>query len=211
VSLHVTKLVRRGKTLEERVECMTARLGEAHEALLDSRVDAIAYGCMVSCLVKGTAWERDSCRALSDRGVPFQTAAGALRTALVALGARKVAVFSPYREATAARIPEHFAAWDVEVIANLGREALADPHVVGRSQPEDLFRDLMHVPRADALCILATDLPTFEILPTLEVARGAPVVTSNQALLWWLLRAGGVTDELPGLAALGRRPACLTR
>ena len=46
--------MRRGEALEERVEGMTARLGEAHEALLDSRVNAIAYGCMVTCLVAGS-------------------------------------------------------------------------------------------------------------------------------------------------------------
>jgi maleate isomerase len=188
---------------------MTARLGEAQEALLDSRVDAIAYGCMVSCLVKGATWERDSCHALGGRGVPFQTAAGALRDALVTLGARSVAVFSPYQRATAARIPQHFAAWGVEVVANRTRETLADPHVVVRSHPEDLFRDLIQVPSADALCILATDLPTCGIIQALEASRGAPVVTSNQAVLWWLLRASGVNDGLAELGALGQHAARL--
>jgi maleate cis-trans isomerase len=158
---------------------------------------------MVSCLVKGPDWTRKTSETLGSAAVPFQTAAGALFTALRHLAARRVAVFSPYAETDAATIPSYFAAWGVEVLANVCRSALADPHVVVGTYPERLFRDLARMPRADALCILATDLPTLAILEPLERTWGGPVVSSNQSLLWWLLRTAGVPDPLPGLGALG--------
>jgi arylmalonate decarboxylase len=203
VSLHATKMVRRGDTLAQRVDTMAAGLPDACEALHDSRVHAMAYGCMISCLLKGSDWTRETSEALGSAAVPFQTAAGALFTALRHLAAKKVAVFSPYPETAAAMIPSYFATWGLEVVANVCRSALEDPHVVVGTHPEHLFRDLAGMPRADALCILATDLPTLAVLEPLERTWGGPVVTSNQSLLWWLLRAAGVRDPLPGLGVLG--------
>jgi maleate cis-trans isomerase len=46
-------------------------------------------------------------------------------------------------------------------------------------------------------------MPTLAVLEPLERTWGGPVVTSNQSLLWWLLRAAGVRDPLPGLGLLG--------
>jgi maleate isomerase len=206
VSLHATKVLRRGPSLPERVEGMAGRLLEARDALLDSRVDAIAYGCMVSCLVKGPAWSEKVGASLGTSEVPFATASSALVAALAALPARRVSVFSPYARPVVEGIPRYFAECGVEVVANVTREELGDPHVVVTTHPEDLFRDIVRLPKAEALCILSTDLATFQVLEALEATREAPVVTSNQAMLWWLLRASGVGGPVAGLGALGQRP-----
>jgi maleate isomerase len=51
--------------------------------------------------------------------------------------------------------------------------------------------------RADALFISCTNLLTLEIIPLLEEALGVPVVTSNQASLWALLRALNMKSRRP--------------
>jgi maleate cis-trans isomerase len=186
---------------------MASRLLEARDALLDSRVGAIAYGCMVSCLVKGPAWSEKAGSSFGTSEVPFATASSALVAALAVLRARRVSVFSPYARPVADGIPAYFADCGVEVAANVTREEFGDPHVVVATNPEDLFRDIVRLPKAEALCILSTDLATFQVLDRLETAWGGPVVTSNQAMLWWLLRASGVGGPLSGLGALGQRPA----
>ena len=55
---------------------------------------------------------------------------------------------------------------------------------------------------AQAVVLLATDLPSFAALPALEAECGIPVLTSNQVLLWRALRLAGNTTRLPGLGRL---------
>lgn len=206
VSVHGTKVLARALEARARVASLCAGLPEAHAALVDSRVQAIVYGCMKSCLVKGPAWEAEVGRELGSEAVPFGTAGATLRAALRALGARRVSIFSPYGDDVAELVPDYFAAAGYEVAANVNRSGLADPYMVVSTHPEDLFRGIVGLPPADALCILATDLPTFQILDALEQTWGGPVVTSNLAMLWWLLRAAGVREALPRLGTLGHRP-----
>ena len=206
VSVHATKVLPSGEPTGERVASMTTALPSATAALAYSRVDAIVYGCMKSCLVKGAAWEREASRGLGSAERPFETAGQTLLAALASLGARRLAIFSPYGDDVAHLVPGYFVQAGYEVVANVNRASLADSHVVVGTHPEDLFRAIAALPPADALCILATDLPTFQIVEHLERTWGGPVVTSNLAMFWWLLRTAGVPDEVPGIGSLARRP-----
>jgi maleate isomerase len=204
VSVHATKVIARGVGPQERVAFITDSIPGAREALIDSRVNAMSYGCMMSCLVKGAQWEEETCMSLGTSDVPFQTPGRALRSALGALEARRIAVFSPYSDEVAQMVPAYFGALGIEVVANVNRGDLFDPQLVVNIHPEDLFRAIANISSADALCILPTDLPTFQILEILEQTWGGPVVTSNLAIFWSLLRAASVPDALPGLGVLGR-------
>jgi maleate isomerase len=55
---------------------------------------------------------------------------------------------------------------------------------------------------ADAIVLLATDLPTFSDIERIEAATGRPVLTFNQTILWHALRLCGVTDRVQGLGRL---------
>jgi maleate isomerase len=51
--------------------------------------------------------------------------------------------------------------------------------------------------KAEALVLLATDLPTFSAIAALEAQYGIPVLTSNQTLLWRALsHLGGSAPNL---------------
>ena len=207
VSLHATKVLARGSRVQERVGVLAQGVPAARDALRDSRVDALLYGCMMSCLAKGPEWERQLCESLGDADVPFQTAGRALLAALTALSARRVSVFSPYSSEVSGWILGYLAIANIDVVANVNYAQFADPHAVVAAQPERLFRAIAALPSADALCILATDFPTFHIIERLEQARCGPVVSSNSAALFWLLRAAGVRETVRGLGQLGERPA----
>jgi maleate cis-trans isomerase len=56
--------------------------------------------------------------------------------------------------------------------------------------------------RADAVVLLATDLPTFKSIATMEQTLGIPVLTSNQTILWRALRAAKCNDPIPGLGRI---------
>src|SRR3712207_2289741 len=74
VSVHATKVLARAMEARARVASMCDALPDGHAALVDSRVHAIVYGCMKSCLVKGPGWEGEVGRELSSEVIPFATA-----------------------------------------------------------------------------------------------------------------------------------------
>jgi maleate isomerase len=56
--------------------------------------------------------------------------------------------------------------------------------------------------KPDALFISCTALRTAPIVARLEAALGLPVVTSNQALTWNMLRTGGHPGKCDGFGSL---------
>jgi len=58
------------------------------------------------------------------------------------------------------------------------------------------------VPRADAVLLSGTGLPTVGILELLERDLGKPVISSNQASLWRALRLAGVREPITGFGRL---------
>jgi len=60
------------------------------------------------------------------------------------------------------------------------------------------------VPGSEALLITCTDFPTLPLIEQLETVLGVPVVTSNQATFWAMLRATGIDDRFGGLGQLLR-------
>jgi maleate cis-trans isomerase len=77
---------------------------------------------------------------------------------------------------------------------------VADVPKVSREQLYRLAASVDPGPQR-AVVLLATDLPTFAEIASIERELGITVVTSNQALLWSALRTAGV--QLPH-ADLGR-------
>jgi maleate isomerase len=61
------------------------------------------------------------------------------------------------------------------------------------------------VQQAEAVCIVATDLPTIAEIAPLERELGKPVVTTNQAILWKALTLAGIADSIPGYGMLLER------
>jgi len=74
--------------------------------------------------------------------------------------------------------------------------------------PEDVHRLVSRLDRekADAIVLLATDLPTFSVIRDIEAETRLPVLSSNQTLLWYGLRVCGNTAELLGLGRLFGHP-----
>jgi maleate isomerase len=53
----------------------------------------------------------------------------------------------------------------------------------------------------DGLFISCTNFRTFEIIESLSLDLGKPVITSNQASLWMALKMGGIPSSLWGLTS----------
>ena len=197
VSAHFSRILATGGDAEA-LERMARQTPRAIRELSVAGMDLYAYACFSTSLVRKPGWDtRFASRAQSATGRPSYTAADATVAALKACGARKVSVVSPYLTDMHARVAPFFARHDLELVSGAALN-LADVRVVGNVDPaqvETLVRTTLR-PGAQAVCILATDLPTFELICPLESSLGISVISSNQALLWSALRRLGRHDRL---------------
>jgi maleate cis-trans isomerase len=119
------------------------------------------------------------------------------------LGAKRLALVTPYPEHLNALLPVFFAAAGFEVKAVAGTP-IHDVAAVRGLSPNQVFSAAraLSVRDVDAVCLLATDVQTFPIIEKLERELDRPVLSSNQALLWASLRALEVREQMHGLGKL---------
>lgn len=140
------------------------------------------------------------------------SAAGAIHAALRHLGARRLALATPYPEriGDAARAYWESAGFAVAShrrldTANIYDETEARAHALGLAADS---------PDADVLLISGTGLATVGIVERLEHDLGKPVVTSQTATLWHALHLLRVAEPVTGygrlLAGAGSAPARAT-
>ena len=145
-------------------------------------------------------------QALADRiasltGTPAITAAQAILAALEHLGVKKLALGTPYPEDISALGKAYWEAAGLEVV---GYRRLASVENIYDESEERAYRLAREadVPRADAVLLSGTGLPTVGILELLERDLGKPVISSNQASLWRALRLAGVREPITGFGRL---------
>jgi len=210
VTVHGNRILTHGSTPEGIIE-MEKSATRAFSELAAGQMSVMAYACLATSLVKGLDWTQAvASKVEHDTRHPATTAATATIEALKACGAQRVAVATPYVDRIHAYVVPFFEAMGLEVVAhrNLNVQNSLD---LWRLPGEEVmaFARSVDVPEADALCIVATDLPTATIIQTLETELGKPVVTTNQAILWKCLTLAGVPDSVSGygrLLTLSRTP-----
>ena len=198
VSTHVARLAT--KTREEMPTSGVA-LSEVFNEL---EVDAVGYACAETSFIGG----QDTNHTVRDgitraTGRPAVTAIGAMVEALEALGAHRPAIVAPYRQASVEALRGYVdqAGLDIAgLVAHDFAQDSSDPrewYETNRQPPSTAYRlaRAADTAEADVVTIFATNLRTFEVLAPLEADLGKPVVSSNSALLWALLRRCGVATD----------------
>jgi maleate isomerase len=123
------------------------------------------------------------------------------------LGIKKPAIATSYLADIDARLVDVLAqsGFAVAAIRGMGLKRSID---MGKVMPEETYRLTREVvaaaTNADGIFISCGNLRSFEAIEALEKDTGLPVVTSNQAGLWQVLRMAGIEDKLPNLGRLLR-------
>jgi maleate isomerase len=153
-----------------------------------------AYLCTSASFIRGLAGEGEL-RAVMERAGARRaiTTSGALLDALAALGARRVAVATPYDAALTARLAAFLDEAGHLVVGTSRLELRGDIWRVTEASVRELV-EALPLGDADAVVISCTNLPTYDALPRLEHELGRPVVSANLATMWAALRA---LDALP--------------
>ena len=137
-------------------------------------------------------------------GCPAFTSAQALGRAAQALGARRIALVSPYSEPVNARARQYFeAGYGLSVVALEGFAA-TDSYAIGKLGPENARDAFARIDRSeiDAFLVPGGNFPTMASIAGWEAEFGKPVITTNQASIWAVLRHFGDRGGIPGLGRL---------
>jgi maleate isomerase len=137
-------------------------------------------------------------------GAPAMTSAQAVGSALRALGARRVALVSPYSEPVNSRARHYFESkYGLEITAVEGFAA-TDSYAIGQLGPENARDAFARIdrPEIEAFAVPGGNFPTMASIEGWEREFGKPVVTTNQAALWAVVRQLAPSDRVPGLGRL---------
>jgi len=137
-------------------------------------------------------------------GVPAITSAQAIGQAVRALGARRIALVSPYSPQVIERAKQYYQSrYGLEVLALEGFAA-TDSYLIGKLGPENARDAFARVdrPEIEVFVVPGGNFPTMSFVPAWEREFGKPVITSNQAALWAMMRIMRVEDKLPNLGQL---------
>ncbi len=161
--------------------------------------DAIGYACTSGATVIG----QDAVAEMVGRhhaGVPVTDPITAVVAGCRALNVKRLGFLTPY-------VPEVSQAMRRLLedngfqVTGFGSFDQVQDRVVARISEASTLKAIMEIgtePDCDAVFVSCTNLRTFGILAPAEEALGKPVVSSNQALAWHLLRLAGVGEGVPG-------------
>ena len=204
VGMVVTRLPLRGSS-EAELLAMAGSLESAAGLLADARPDAIAFHCTAVSTFDPAMADGLRRRIKAATGLPALATADALLAAVAKLGARRVLLVTPYIEAVHAREAAFLEANGARVVGGscMGIDTNAEmagisPAAIGAQARAALAA----APHADLCLVSCTAIRSGAAIGGMEAELGVPVVTSNQALAWYAMRALGLLEPVRGFGKL---------
>ena len=204
VAHHVSRIPMEATVTAETLAAMEAHLPVAAGLLPTAfGFDAIGYACTSGATLIGSERVGEVVGTVHP-GVSCTDPIAAALAAFTALGVRSIGLVTPYNAEVTLRMAAHYEKRGIGVAA-VGSFLEEDDNVVGRiteASVADAARRIGAEPGCDAVFVSCTSLRTFGVIAELEAEMGRPVVSSNQAFAWHLLRLAGIDDVLPAPGSL---------
>ncbi|MGW7260837.1 maleate cis-trans isomerase family protein [Streptomyces sp. NPDC054834] len=206
---HSSRTRMRNVTLEE-LRDMNDQVSRAAGELADVQPDVVASACLVAIMAQGPgahrAVEADIASALREQhsDAAVLSSAGALLTGIAALGARRVALITPYAKPLTAMVTQYIEDAGTEVVDALSLE-VQDNLAVARLDPQDLFRHWkrLDLTGVDAIVLSAcVQMPSLSAIEGVEEASGLPVLSAATSTTFAILDALGLPTTVPGAGRL---------
>jgi arylmalonate decarboxylase len=173
--------------------------------LATARVEIIALIQTSACLFADD-YDAVTCARITENagGIPALTSAMAIGEAARALGVRGVALVSPYSEEVNARARRYFEGKYGLQIAAIEGFAATDSYAIGKLGPENARDAFARIdrPEIEAFVVPGGNFPTMASIAGWEKEFNKPVITTNQAAVWAVLRRLGSKDPIPGVGRL---------
>jgi len=163
------------------------------------KLDVVAYGC-----TSATTHLGESCIAGQVARVQPEakvtTPVTAAFAAFDALGARRIAVLTPYRSDVNETVRNYIvnAGYEVPVFGSFNESM--DPTVarIDVDSIEAAVHRIVRDHQVDMVFVSCTSVRLIDAIERIETATGLPVTSSNHAMAWHCLRLAGVQGDMPG-------------
>lgn len=205
ISFHVARL-----TTWKRDEMPACGIGMA-PVFTEMGVDAVVYACAETSFLGGV----DANKVIIDEiasasGVPAITATWAMVEALRALPLARIGLVTPYTAERGSVMVDFLLRSGIEVVTSKHRDFRVEGHdprdwYETNRQPVQVAYQLVREVAADGVdgyLLSATNFRTLDVLDQLERDVGRPVVSCNQAIVWWIHRRLGLAGSVPGMGQL---------
>ena len=167
--------------------------------------DVIGYGCTSASAVIG---EQRICALIQQQRPTTQVTnpVSAVKAALRAVDANTIGFVSPYIAEVTASIRQNLTAAGFTIAAMGSFNESADA-VVAKMTEQSILNALTTVANdretpCDAIFVSCTNLRVARIIEQAELALGIPIISSNQALIWHMLRLANIKDSIDGFGRL---------
>lgn len=180
-------------------------IDDAAELLAAAPLHAIIYAFTSSSYLRGAADDEALKTRLEGRarGIPVVITCASATLALLALGARRLALIDPpwFSPDLTAKGADYFRAQGFEVVHAAPADLPSGQRLVHPGQIYEWTRE--HVPAdADAVFFGGNGFRVVGVIQALEEDLGRPVLTANQVALWHALRLLGVRAAVTGYGQL---------
>ncbi len=208
VAFYTARIANSPRITPETLAAMETQIARTAALILPgARLDVVAFGCTSASMVMGEQAVFKRIREARPEAACTTPVTAAL-AAFDALGVRRVAVLTPYRNDVNRTVRSYITGrgYEVPVFGSFNEE---DDNRVARI-------DLASVRAAacelgadggvDAVFVSCTNIRLAEVAHEVERQIGKPVTSSNHALAWHCLRLAGIDDSLPEFGRLFTLP-----
>jgi maleate isomerase len=202
-TIHTARIRLREVVVSELLN-MEKQLAEEARKLADAKVDVIAFGCTSGSLIRGIGYDKELVSKIEKAANTSAVAtAGAVVNALKTLGLSKISVATPYTDEINT-LEKKFLEQNGFTIVKIKGLGITDNLEIGRQKPETILKmvELVDTSGSDGIFISCTNLPTVEVIANLEDRLGKPVISSNTATLWFMLKRIGYKHSVKGYGSL---------
>ena len=203
VGIHFTRAAIPDSITSDTLAAQADLLADCAATLLpDGSLDVVCYACTSGSLVIGEQRVFAELQRGAPNAKPTSLISGVIR-ALRALGARRIAIATPYLDEINRREAEYLEAAGFEVVSLCGLNLERDSDMV-RVAPDYIaeFALAQDRPEADAIFVSCGALRTLDVIGEIEARAGKPAICSNQAMVWDCLRLAGIEDRFDGYGRL---------
>lgn len=174
--------------------------------LSDAHVDIMGYACLVAIMSQGRGYHRQSEQRLHQVTVengfptPIVSSAGALVEGLQVLGAKNVAIITPYMRPLTELVIDYIESEGIAVQDSISLE-IADNLAVGARDPLALLEIVkrLKIAGADAVVLSAcVQMPSFAAVQQVQDSCGLPVVSAAVCTTYRMLKTLGLATHVPG-------------
>ena len=207
VTVHFTRMVASGNTgshegQEERNRSMIAHLDENVALLALVKPAVIVMGHTASSYTLGREGEAKLVERMSKAsGIPFITAFGSVLEALARLGAKRIALGTPYSAAATLKSKAHLEAYGLDVVSWGNLENVNNIYEETPERAEQLAHRVDSA-AAQAVFMSGVGMPTIDVLAKLERALGKPALSSTSAIMWNALNIAKAGKTIDGFGFL---------